>query len=66
MSASGSTGTHFQGLGGADVFSGSAHDDVFDGGPGTDRATQMGAGDDTCISVETLDPLAQDDCEHVS
>ena len=37
-------------------------DDLFDGGPGNDHAWGMFNGDDTCISVETID----DDCEHIS
>jgi Ca2+-binding RTX toxin-like protein len=57
------TSVAFDGLGGADTFQGTEGDDRFDGGPGNDTALGMGAGDDTCISVETID---QPDCEHVS
>jgi len=53
----------FYGLGGDDVFDGTSGDDVFDGGPGHDHSLSMGDGDDTCISVETIDG---NDCEHVS
>jgi Ca2+-binding RTX toxin-like protein len=63
VSASGSTGTTFHGLDGDDSFSGSAYDDVFDGGPGTDRSLGMGVGTDTCISVEVYDYA---DCENQS
>jgi Ca2+-binding RTX toxin-like protein len=63
VAAGGSAGTTFRAQAGDDVFSGSAADDIFDGGPGTDRARAMGAGDDTCVSVEQID---QDDCEQVS
>lgn len=53
----------FHGLAGDDLFSGTDGDDVFDGGLGQDRSFGMFGGDDTCISVETLDSA---DCEHVS
>jgi Ca2+-binding RTX toxin-like protein len=53
----------FLGLGGNDSFLGSAFDDTYDGGPGTDRSLGMGAGVDTCRSVELLAP---DGCESVS
>jgi Ca2+-binding RTX toxin-like protein len=53
----------FYGLGGDDTFSGSEGDDLFDGGPGNDHSYGMDLGDDTCISVETID---NGDCEHVS
>ena len=56
LSAAGTSGTHFQALGGDDTFFGSPDDDVFDGGDGTDTATAMGAGNDTCISVEVSPP----------
>ena len=52
----------FDGLGGDDVFDGTSGDDLFDGGPGNDHALGMYLGDDTCISVETIDG----DCEHIS
>jgi Ca2+-binding RTX toxin-like protein len=54
---------NFDGLAGDDVLSGTAGDDVFNGGPGDDHSWGMFNGDDTCISVETIDG---DDCEHVS
>ena len=63
INAAGTSGTHFQGLGGDDAFFGSPSDDVFDGGDGTDTDQGMGAGDDTCISVEVSPP---GDCEHSS
>jgi Ca2+-binding RTX toxin-like protein len=53
----------FYGLGGDDTFRGTEGDDVFDGGAGDDTSYGMGAGDDSCISVETIE---QADCEHVS
>jgi Ca2+-binding RTX toxin-like protein len=53
----------FDGLGGDDVFWGTSGDDVFNGGPGNDHTWGMFDGDDTCISVETIDG---DDCEHIS
>jgi Ca2+-binding RTX toxin-like protein len=53
----------FDALGGDDTFDGTGGDDTFDGGPGNDHSLAMGNGDDTCISVETIDG---DDCEHVS
>jgi Ca2+-binding RTX toxin-like protein len=56
LNASGTAGTHFQALGGDDSFFGSVEDDVFDGGDGTDTAQAMGAGNDTCISVEVSPP----------
>jgi Ca2+-binding RTX toxin-like protein len=62
VSASGTRGTVFHALEGNDTFRGSADDDTFDGGPGTDHALTMGVGDDTCISVEVLDDTS---CEHV-
>jgi Ca2+-binding RTX toxin-like protein len=62
MSAGSVKATTFTALAGDDTFLGSAYDDTFDGGPGTDRSLGMGAGDDTCISVEAFDVA---DCEHV-
>ena len=59
----GTTRTSFDALDGDDVFRGSDGDDVFNGGPGQDHSFGMFDGDDTCISVETIDG---DDCEHVS
>jgi Ca2+-binding RTX toxin-like protein len=53
----------FFGRGGDDSFRGTEGDDLFDGGSGDDHSYGMGAGDDTCVSVETID---QADCEHVS
>lgn len=53
----------FNGLDGDDLFDGTSGDDLFDGGPGNDHSLGMYNGDDTCISVETIDG---DDCEHVS
>ncbi len=53
----------FDGLAGDDTFRGTDGDDVFDGGPGNDHSYAMFGGDDTCISVETIDGA---DCEHVS
>jgi Ca2+-binding RTX toxin-like protein len=53
----------FYGAAGDDTLLGSAGDDTFNGGPGTDHSLGMGVGDDTCISVETIDG---DDCEHVT
>jgi Ca2+-binding RTX toxin-like protein len=55
--------TNFNALGGNDTFTGSRGNDTFDGGPGTDHSLGMGAGDDTCISVEILD---KPDCEHIT
>jgi Ca2+-binding RTX toxin-like protein len=52
----------FDARAGDDIFEGTSGDDLFDGGPGNDHAWGMGNGDDTCISVETID----DDCEHIS
>jgi Ca2+-binding RTX toxin-like protein len=63
LTASGSWGTVFLGGGGDDVFWGSAYNDTFRGGAGTDRSLGMGAGTDTCVSVEVLD---EPDCENVS
>jgi Ca2+-binding RTX toxin-like protein len=63
VTASGTTGTTFHGLDGDDSFSGSASDDVFDGGPGTDHSLGMGEGNDTCISVEIFDDAT---CENLS
>lgn len=63
FSGAGTSASTFDGLAGDDTFRGSDGDDVFNGGAGEDRALLMGDGDDTCISVETLDT---DDCEHVS
>jgi hypothetical protein len=53
----------FDGLDGDDVFWGTSGDDLFNGGPGDDHSWGMFNGDDTCISVETIDG---DDCEHIS
>jgi Ca2+-binding RTX toxin-like protein len=53
----------FDALDGDDVFEGTGGDDLFNGGPGNDHSWGMYNGDDTCISVETIDG---DDCEHVS
>ena len=53
----------FEALGGNDRFLGSAFDDTFDGGGGTDRSLGMGEGSDTCISVEIL---ASDGCETIA
>jgi Ca2+-binding RTX toxin-like protein len=61
--AGGTTGTTFHGMRGDDAFMGSAYDDLFDGGPGTDRSLGMGVGNDTCVSVEVFD---QADCETTS
>ncbi len=63
LSASGSWGTVFHGRGGDDTFLGSAYDDTFRGGPGTDHSPGMGSGNDTCSSVEVID---ETDCETVS
>jgi Ca2+-binding RTX toxin-like protein len=63
LSASGSWGTVFRGLAGDDTFLGSSYDDVFRGGAGTDHSLGMGAGTDTCLSVEVLD---ETDCENTS
>jgi Ca2+-binding RTX toxin-like protein len=63
VSASGSWGTTFDGFRGDDTFWGSAYDDTFDGGPGSDHSLGMGAGTDTCISVEVIDG---GDCEIVT
>lgn len=61
--ANSSSPVNFYGLAGDDTFRGTDGDDLFDGGSGDDHAVGMGAGDDTCISVETIDGA---DCEHVS
>lgn len=61
--ASGSQGTVFTGRRGDDTFMGSAYDDTFFGGAGQDHALDMGAGNDTCVSVETVDG---DPCESVT
>jgi Ca2+-binding RTX toxin-like protein len=53
----------FKARAGDDVFTGTSGDDVFNGGPGNDLSWGMFNGDDTCISVETIDG---GDCEHVS
>jgi Ca2+-binding RTX toxin-like protein len=53
----------FDGLAGNDLFRGTDGDDTFDGGPGDDHSLAMFAGDDTCVSVETIDGS---DCENVS
>jgi Ca2+-binding RTX toxin-like protein len=53
----------FLALGGDDRFLGSAFDDTYDGGAGTDTSLGMGAGVDTCRSVEVFDA---DDCESVT
>jgi hypothetical protein len=63
VSVSGAAAGSFDGLAGADTFRGSDGDDVFDGGAGQDHSLGMGDGDDTCVSVETIDDA---DCEHVS
>jgi Ca2+-binding RTX toxin-like protein len=63
VSAGSLRATTFRALAGNDTFLGSAFDDVFDGGPGADRSSGMGAGVDTCISVEAFDV---DDCESVT
>jgi Ca2+-binding RTX toxin-like protein len=63
LSASGSWGTVFHGRGGDDTFLGSAYDDVFLGGLGTDHSLGMGAGTDTCSSVEVID---ETDCENTT
>jgi Ca2+-binding RTX toxin-like protein len=60
--ASGSWGTDFTGRQGRDTFMGSSHDDTFRGGVGHDHSLGMGAGADTCSSVEVLDG---GDCESV-
>jgi Ca2+-binding RTX toxin-like protein len=62
LSASGSWGTLFKGRHGDDTFLGSAYDDVFRGGRGSDRSRGMGAGTDSCLSVELLDASG---CENV-
>jgi Ca2+-binding RTX toxin-like protein len=56
-------GSTFLALAGDDSFLGTAFDDTYDGGPGTDRSLGMGAGADSCRSVEVFDA---DDCESVS
>jgi Ca2+-binding RTX toxin-like protein len=53
-------GGTFHARAGDDAFRGSSADDIFDGGGGTDHSLGMGAGNDTCISVETY---AVNDCE---
>jgi Ca2+-binding RTX toxin-like protein len=53
----------FDARGGNDQFLGSAFDDTFNGGGGSDQSLGMGAGEDTCISVEVL---ASDGCENVT
>ena len=63
LSASGTAGTHFRALGGDDTFFGSVDDDLFDGGDGTDTALGMGAGNNTCVSVEMSPP---GDCDQSS
>jgi Ca2+-binding RTX toxin-like protein len=63
LGATGSWGTTFNGLGGDDTFFGSSYDDTFNGGPGTDHSLGMGAGTDTCVSVEVIDG---GDCENVT
>jgi Ca2+-binding RTX toxin-like protein len=63
LSAAGSWGTAFTGRGGDDTFLGSAYDDTFRGGEGNDHSLGMGAGSDTCVSVEVLDSA---DCESVT
>jgi hypothetical protein len=63
LSASGSWGTVFTGRQGDDTFLGSAYDDIFRGGLGTDHSTGMGAGTDTCSSVEVFE---ENDCEVTS
>lgn len=62
LSAAGEWGTVFHARAGGDVFAGSAGDDRYEGGPGHDVARYLGAGVDTCISVEVLE---QPDCENV-
>jgi Ca2+-binding RTX toxin-like protein len=62
LSAVGSWGTLFKGRRGDDTFSGSAYDDVFRGGRGSDRSPAMGAGTDSCWSVEVIEGS---DCENV-
>jgi Ca2+-binding RTX toxin-like protein len=56
-------GGTFRGLEGNDSFLGSAFDDVFRGGPGTDHSLGMGAGTDTCDHVEIFDA---EDCETIT
>lgn len=63
VSVSGAAAGSFDGLAGDDTFRGSDGDDVFDGGAGDDHSLGMGDGDDTCVSVETIDGA---DCEHVT
>lgn len=63
LHAAGTRGTVFTASDGDDEFMGSADGDTFDGGAGTDRSLAMGAGNDTCLSVETFD---HPDCENVS
>ncbi|UYM07525.1 calcium-binding protein [Solicola gregarius] len=53
----------FDALDGDDEFEGTSGDDTFDGGPGNDHTSGMYNGDDTCISVETIDG---GDCDHIS
>ena len=62
LSAVSTAGTDFDALAGNDTFFGSSLDDVFAGGPGADHSRGMGAGSDTCVSVEVLDQM---DCETV-
>lgn len=63
VSGGGTAQTTFLGRAGDDVFTGSAGDDTFAGGQGIDHSLGMGAGDDTCISVEIIDA---GDCESVT
>jgi hypothetical protein len=56
-------GTAFTGHAGNDTFVGSPSGDTFDGGDGTDVSFGMGAGTDTCISVEVFYAA---DCENVT
>jgi Ca2+-binding RTX toxin-like protein len=60
LSAGGTTGTVFHALGGNDRFLGSASDDTFDGGPGTDTAQMMGDGEDTCVDVEVFEQVEEE------
>jgi len=54
--------TTFNGLAGDDALRGTDGDDVFNGGLVTTPRSACSDGDDTCISVETIDGS---DCEHV-